>query len=124
MICELSRLEYNKIYALLNITNKEYGESYYNPMLAAIVKECEDKGIVELDQGAKIIRIKGEKQPLMVVKSDGGYNYDTTDMAAAKVRLVEWQADRALYLTDTGQGQHFKLIFEGAKLMGWYDVKQ
>ncbi|CAD8197844.1 unnamed protein product [Paramecium pentaurelia] len=120
MICELSRQEYNKIYQRLNVKITEYGESYYNPILPEIVKECEAKGIVELDQGAKIIRVKGEKVPLMIVKKDGGYNYDTTDMAAAKTRILEWKCDRLLYLTDVGQWNHFKLIFEGAKLMGWH----
>jgi len=42
------------------------------------------------------------KIPLMIIKSDGGYNYDTTDMAAAWVRLVEWKADRVIILTDVG----------------------
>lgn len=102
MICELSRQEYNKIYQRLNVKITEYGESYYNPILNEIVKECEAKGIVELDQGAKIIRVKGEKVPLMIVKKDGGYNYDTTDMAAAKTRILEWKCDRLLYLTDVG----------------------
>lgn len=38
----------------------------------------------------------------MLVKSDGGFNYDTTDMAAARVRLIDWKADRIVYLTDLG----------------------
>ena len=49
MICELSRAEYNKIYQRLNVKLEEFGESYYNPILSEIVKECEAKGIVELD---------------------------------------------------------------------------
>ena len=42
--------------------------------------------------------------PLTVVKSDGGYTYDTSDMAALKHRIVEEKADRIIYVTDSGQG--------------------
>lgn len=56
----------------------------------------------------------------MILKSDGGFNYDTTDMGAAKYRLLELKADRIVYITDLGQFPHFKLIFEGAKMMGWH----
>ena len=58
--------------------------------------------------------IKKKKVPLMLIKSDGGYNYDTTDMAAARFRLIDWKADRVIYLTDVGQKPHFDLIFAGA----------
>ena len=71
-------------------------------MIPGVIKHCEDIGIVEVDKGAKIIRIKNEKVPVIIQKSDGGYNYDSTDMAAAKTRLVDWKADRVLYLTDVG----------------------
>lgn len=46
--------------------------------------------------------VKKKKQPLMLVKSDGGYNYDSTDMAAAWFRLNKWKANRIIYLTDIG----------------------
>ena len=71
-------------------------------MLPGIIKECEEKGIVKVDKGAKCIFLKGFQIPLMIVKSDGGFNYDSTDIAASKVRLVEWKCDRAIYLTDIG----------------------
>ncbi len=43
----------------------------------------------------------------MLVKSDGGYNYDTTDMAAARHRLLDEGARRCIYITDSGQAEHF-----------------
>lgn len=46
--------------------------------------------------------VKGYKVPIMLVKSDGGYNYDTTDVACAWFWLVEWKADRIIYITDVG----------------------
>ena len=53
----------------------------------------------------------GQKVPLTVVKSDGGYTYDTSDMAALKQRIEEEKATRIVYVTDLGQGPHFDLIF-------------
>ncbi|CAD8070514.1 unnamed protein product [Paramecium sonneborni] len=120
MISELSKQEYNKIYQRLNVKITEFGESYYNSILPEIVQQCESKGIVELDQGARIIRVNGYKVPIMIVKSNGGYNYDTTYMAAAKIRLIDWKCDRLIYLNDIGQLNHYMLIFEGSKLMGWH----
>jgi arginyl-tRNA synthetase len=61
------------------------------------------------------------KVPLMLQKSDGGFNYDTTDMAAIRYRIDVKKADQIVYITDSGQEQHFKLIFEGAKLCGFWD---
>ena len=57
----------------------------------------------------------------MVQKSDGGFNYDTTDLAALRFRVDEQKADWLIYITDVGQELHFKLIFEGGKMMGFYD---
>ena len=55
----------------------------------------------------------------MVVKSDGGYNYDTTDLAAIKYRLHEVKANRIVYITDLGQREHFEMVFAAAKKAGW-----
>ena len=56
-------------------------------MIPDVIQELKDKKLVKMDQGALCMFIKKKKVPLMLVKSDGGYNYDTTDMAAAKYRL-------------------------------------
>lgn len=55
--------------------------------------------------------------PLIVKKSDGGYGYDSTDLAAIKHRINNLHADKIIYITDSGQSDHFKLIFDAAKLM-------
>jgi len=89
-------------------------------MIPGILEDLEKKGIVTLDQGAKCIFIPDAKIPLMVQKSDGGYNYDSTDIAAAKYRLLEEKGDRLVYITDAGQGPHFELIFKGVQLIGWH----
>mmetsp|Transcript_26366 Transcript_26366/g.23283 ORF Transcript_26366/g.23283 Transcript_26366/m.23283 type:complete len:453 (-) Transcript_26366:12-1370(-) len=120
VICEISRQEFNKIYKRLDINVKEFGESFYNDMLPGLVKDMEEKGYAKIDDGALCMFIPKKKIPLMLRKSDGGFNYDTTDMAAAKYRLTELKAQRLVYLTDVGQFPHFELIFEAAKIVGWH----
>lgn len=56
---------------------------------------------------------------MIILKSDGGYNYDSTDMAAIKYRLKIINADRAIYITDLGQREHFEMIFAAARKVGW-----
>ena len=58
---------------------------------------------------------EGERQPLIVVKSDGGYMYSTTDLAAIAQRATEEKAERVLYITDAGQAQHFAQVFATAR---------
>ena len=59
----------------------------------------------------------------MIRKSDGGFNYDTTDMAAIRYRANDLKCNRIVYVTDIGQEFHFKQIFAGAQLCGFYDPK-
>ena len=59
IICEISRQEFQKIYKRLNIKVFEYGESFYNNMLPAVIKECEDKGFLKMDKGAKCMFLEG-----------------------------------------------------------------
>lgn len=110
---------FNVIYKRLDITNNEFGESYYNKYIPQVLKELNDKKLTKEDKGALCLYVKKSKIPLMLVKSDGGYNYDTTDMAAAWIRLIDWNADRLLYLTDVGQYTHFERLFQAAELAGW-----
>jgi arginyl-tRNA synthetase len=125
-ICEISRRDYQRVYDLLDIRLIERGESAYNDQLPAIVEEMTAKGLVEISEGAKCIFIEGyqnrdgERFPLMIQKSDGGYNYDTTDLAALKQRLFEEKADRIIYVTDAGQAQHFAMIHDAGQLAGWF----
>jgi len=67
---------------------------------------------------------KAQKIPLTIVKSDGGYTYDTSDMAAIKQRIEEEKANRIIYVTDLGQGPHFDLIFAAAKKVQWLKADQ
>ncbi len=101
------------------------GESFYNPMLAATVADLVDAGIAVESDGALVVYSQhilgrdGEPVPLMVRKSDGGYGYDTTDLATIRHRVRELRADQLLYVTDARQAQHFALVFEAARRAGW-----
>lgn len=120
-ICEVSRQAYEEIYTLLHVRIDERGESFYNPWLKEIVERLEKQGVVELSEGAKCIFVEGisdrehTKLPLIIQKSDGGYNYDTTDMAALWHRVTVEKAERIIYVTDLGQATHFQLVFGAAK---------
>jgi arginyl-tRNA synthetase len=127
IICEISKQAYREIYDLLDVKLIDRGESFYNPMLGEVVVDLEVKGLVTLSDGAKCIFLEGfqsregETLPLMVQKSDGGYNYDTTDMAAIRQRIQVEKADRLIYVTDAGQSQHFQMIFAAAEKAGYLD---
>lgn len=130
IICDISRKAYKEIYTLLDVKLIDRGESFYNPLLPGIVEDLEKKGLVQISDGAKCIFLEGfqnragESLPLMVQKSDGGYNYDTTDMAAVYHRVKEEKADRLVYVTDAGQSTHFQMIFKASEKAGYYDPKK
>lgn len=130
LICDISRKGFQEIYDLLGVHILERGESFYNPFLKDVVDELERKGIVTVSDGAKCIFLdgfknrEGEPLPLMIQKSDGGYNYDTTDMAAIKYRIEKDRADRIIVVTDIGQSLHFQMIFAAAEKAGWLDPKK
>lgn len=127
-ICQISRVAYQEIYDLLGIRLQERGESFYNPMLADVVSDLEKKGLITVSDGAKCLFLEGfqnregEPLPLMIQKSDGGYNYDTTDMAAMRHRIDVEKAERIIIVTDAGQATHFQMIFAAACKAGYLDV--
>ncbi len=83
----MSRSYFSKIYTRLGINVEEKGESFYNSRIPGAIDECREKNLVEMSDGATCIFLDGFKIPLMVIKSDGGYNYDSTDMACIKYRI-------------------------------------
>lgn len=115
-------LEFQKIYDRLDIKLQEKGESFYQKRMEQVVADLEAKGLLELDDGRKVMwGEKGVSIPMTIVKSDGGYTYDTSDMAAIRYRLQEQQNDWIIYVTDAGQATHFDLLFKCAKNAGYYD---
>lgn len=126
LICDVSRQEFQKIYNRLEVQLIERGESFYQSRMEVIVKELQDKGFLEEDNGRKIMwgESIGDGIPLTVVKSDGGFTYDTSDMATIRNRLEEERADWVIYVTDAGQWTHFKTIFACAERCGILDRKR
>lgn len=102
----------------------EVGESFYNPLLRPMVEELKASGVAVENDGAICVFVPKNKVPLMIQKSDGGFNYDTTDMAALRYRVDVKKADRIVYVTDKGQEFHFKLVFLGGIKANFYDPKQ
>lgn len=125
LICDISRQEFAEVYARLNITPGliERGESFYQDMMQEVVADLEKKGLLTEDEGRRIMWPSKNSVgiPLTVVKSDGGFTYDTSDMACIKHRIEVERADRVIYVTDSGQGPHFQLITACAQDAGYWD---
>jgi len=125
LLCEQSRREFQVIYDLLDISLTERGESFYNPLLPGVVADLEKLGLVVEDGGAKCVFLEGftnkegQPLPLIVQKSDGGYNYAATDLAAIRYRIQEDGGKRLIYVTDAGQANHFAQFFQVARRAGW-----
>ena len=125
LLCEQSRKEFQIIYDLLDVCITERGESFYNLLLAAVVEDLEKAGLLIEDQGAKCVFLEGfqnregQPLPLIIQKSDGGYNYATTDLAAIRYRVQQDHAKRLIYVTDAGQANHFAQVFQVARRAGW-----
>ncbi len=101
------------------------GESSYNDQLPAVVAELDSKGLLTDSEGAKCAFLpgftnrEGEPLPLIVVKSDGGYNYATTDLAALRDRFGRLGADLVLYVVGAPQALHFEMVFALGRAAGW-----
>jgi arginyl-tRNA synthetase len=125
LLCDQSRREFQEIYDRLQIQLTERGESFYNPFLPAVVADLATLGLLVEDQGAQCVftegftNKEGQPLPLIVQKSDGGFNYATTDLAAIRHRTTQEKAQRIIYITDTGQSNHFAQVFQVARRAGW-----
>ncbi len=116
-----------EIYDRLDIRLETVGESEYLSEIPDVLAELDSKGMITEDQGAKCIFLEGfknkegERLPMIVQKSGGGYLYATTDLAALRRRTQEIGADRVVYVTDSRQKQHFEMLFAAARAAGWTD---
>ncbi len=112
----LSQVQFDTIYARLGVKfDHTLGESFYNPRLAALVDDLVAKGIARESEGALAIFFEDvpqlKKQPALVRKSDGGFNYTSTDLATLAYRLETWQPNEIIYVTDGRQQLHFQQVF-------------
>ncbi len=92
------------------------GESDAHETCGKIVAAAAAQKISEIDDGAAIIRMDDEsKPPLILVKSDGGFGYQLTDVATIKMRVDDLQAQEIIYVVDKRQALHFEQVFEAAQ---------
>lgn len=126
-----SRRAFNAVYRRLNVSLGDgdiRAESAYNPLLADTVAELERLGLTKMSDGAACVFLpgfaaeNGDPLPLIIRKSDGGYLYATTDLAALRYRVRELHAARIIYVTDARQKQHFAMVFKTAELAGWLNA--
>ncbi|SPN73689.1 Arginine--tRNA ligase,arginyl-tRNA synthetase,Arginyl-tRNA synthetase,arginine--tRNA ligase,tRNA synthetases class I (R) [Chlamydia serpentis] len=118
-ICETSERAFEKIYDILDITIEIRGESFYNSLLPDIIHDLEKKNLITISNHAKCVFHETFSIPFMVQKSDGGYNYATTDLAAMRYRIEQDHADRIFIVTDLGQSLHFQLLEATAIAAGY-----
>lgn len=126
LLCQQSRKAFEQIYEMLDIQDlHERGESYYNDLLKPVVEDLEKCGLAVEDQGAKCVFLEGYKNeegkplPLIVQKSDGGFNYAATDLAAIRQRVEEDKADEIIYVVGAEQALHLSMIMTAAAKAGW-----
>ena len=127
-LIELSTSYFDRVYRRLGITLTEAdlaGESMYKDMLDDVCAELERKGIATMSEGALCVFLEGftgredKPVPLIIRKSDGGYGYATTDLAAIRYRALTLHADRAIYVIGAAQALHLRMVFETARKAGW-----
>jgi arginyl-tRNA synthetase len=125
----LSQIQFDTIYARLGVKfDFALGESFYNPWLGEVVADLLARGIARESEGAVgvfsdgslppkedpfLVNRDGEwvADPALVRKSDGGFNYTTTDLATVDYRLKTWSPQEIIYVVDDRQSGHFKKLF-------------
>ncbi len=116
----LSLAEFDKLYKRLGVHfDLVRGESHYRDLLAGVVARLTELGLARESEGAQVVFLEEEKLlPCLIRKSDGGYNYATTDIATVLNRVEEFKPDRIVYVTDERQQLHFKQFFAVVPRLG------
>ncbi len=116
-ICEISVSDIKRIYDYLDVSfDLWYGESDSYKYIPLLIKFLEEKNMVTVDDGAKIVRLEEENDkkampPLILQKSDGAYLYQTTDLATIYQRIEDFNPDNIIYVVDERQRLHFEQVF-------------
>ena len=118
---DISIGEFERMYKKLGVKFDTYrGESYYNDTMPGVVEKLQKMGLAVESEGALVVNLEEEKLGVAIVrKSDGGYNYTTSDLACVKMRVEEYDPERIIYVTDARQQLHFKQWFNIAGKMGY-----
>ncbi|HYZ53088.1 MAG TPA: arginine--tRNA ligase [Streptosporangiaceae bacterium] len=127
-LVDLSKEYLHRMYGRLRVTLTDddiRGESFYNAMLADVVADLSAQGLAVENEGALCVfppgftGRDGSPLPVIVRKSDGAYNYSTTDLATIRYRVDELNCDRAIYVVGSAQALHFRMVFAVAREAGW-----
>ena len=119
---------FDAVYAKLGVLLTDgdlAGESSYNDALPGVVQDLDALGLLMTDDGARCVfppgftNRHGEPLPLIVQKSDGGFGYAATDLAAIRHRVRDLGADQMLYVVGAPQAQHLQMVFAVARMAGW-----
>ena len=117
---ELSLKEFERIYKRLGVSfDLIRGESHYNNKLQGVIDQLKQLGLAQESEGALVVFLEEEKLPVCIVqKSDGAFNYATTDLATIQSRVQEFKPEAVVYVTDERQQLHFRQVFTIARKVG------
>jgi arginyl-tRNA synthetase len=127
-LVDASTKYFEKVFARLGVTmtpKDTRGESFYNPFLAEIAADLQQRGVAHIGDGALCVFPDGFKNregaplPVIVRKSDGGFGYAATDLAALRYRAQQLHGTRILYVVGSPQAQHFAMVFAVARMAGY-----
>ena len=127
-LVDMSKAYLRDTYARLRVTLTDEdirGESFYNDMLPGVAEDLVAKGLARISDGALcafpagFTNREGAPLPVIVRKSDGGYNYSSTDLATVRYRVDKLNVDRAIYVVGSDQALHFRMVFAVAREAGW-----
>ena len=113
--------EFSRVYDMLGIKYDSYaGESFYSDKMPRFIKELEDKGLMEEDEGARLVRLDDYGlTPALIQKSDGSTLYITRDIAAAVYRKETYDFYKNIYVVASQQNLHFQQWIKVLELMGY-----
>lgn len=113
--------EFNETYKLLGINNFDsyQGESFYNDKMDRVVDELEAKNLLEISEGASVVKLDGDIAPALIKRTDGATLYITRDLAAAIYRKETYKFDEALYVVGNEQTLHFNQLKQVLNKLGY-----
>jgi arginyl-tRNA synthetase len=127
-LVDMSKAYLRDTYARLRVTLTDEdirGESFYNDLLPGVADDLSEKGLARISEGALcafpagFTSRDGTPLPVIIRKSDGGYNYSSTDLATIRYRVDKVNCDRAIYVVGSDQALHFRMVFAVAREAGW-----
>ncbi|MGL4362770.1 MAG: arginine--tRNA ligase [Cellulosilyticaceae bacterium] len=118
---DISLNEFERVYKMLGVTFDSYnGEAFYNDQIASVIEELENKNLIEVSEGAKIVRLDDENMaPCLITKKDGSSLYATRDITAAKYRKDTYDFKKCIYVTALQQNLHFAQWFKVIEKMDY-----